>query len=66
MGDKKRRTPRVCGKCGWVSDKDLSRHYCPFAAAKIYANKPADSCKLFIDSDDDRQEDGRGRRKYVR
>lgn len=51
MSDK-RVHPKVCGHCARVDERDLGRKYCPTTAMRIYQNKPAGSCRFFVENED--------------
>ena len=52
MSDK-RLHPKVCGRCARIDKVDLERKFCPVTANGIYHNKPAGSCKFFVEDEDD-------------
>jgi hypothetical protein len=62
MSDTRCKCKRVCGACGRVTQKDLERNFCPVTAWNISYNKPADRCRLFIESEDDMS----GREEHIR
>ena len=47
MSEKKRRGGRTCDMCARITERDMSRRFCPVSACMIYRGRPADSCKLF-------------------
>lgn len=61
MSDKRFR-PKVCGRCARVSPADVERNFCPVTSARIRHNKPAESCRFFVE-DEDCVGDGRRRRR---
>jgi len=50
MSDK-RVHPKVCGRCARVDEMDLGRKFCPTTATRIYHNKPAGSCRFFVEDE---------------
>jgi hypothetical protein len=40
---------KTCGVCARMSKYDWDRKYCPVTAACVHRNRPADSCRLFLD-----------------
>lgn len=48
----KRKIVKMCGRCARISRKDLGRKYCPVTARVIYENKPAESCRLYVEDEE--------------
>lgn len=51
MSDKRARR-KTCGRCARVSKRDLGRRFCPVTAKGIYENKPAESCRFYVEDEE--------------